>query len=119
MSKTITLYGIANCDTVRQARGWLTERGVAHRFHDFSRQGLPLDQVPTWIAATGWEALLNRKGTTWRKLDPVTREGVLDATTALAVMQQQPSVVRRPVVEWDPEITIGFDPAVWERLAGR
>ncbi|MCY7319830.1 MAG: arsenate reductase [Ramlibacter sp.] len=118
MTQTITLYGIANCDTVRKARAWLTQRGVAHRFHDFARQGLPAD-VASWIATTGWEPLLNRKGTTWRKLDAVTRDAVVDAPTAMAVMQRNPSVVKRPVVDWSPGITIGFDPQVWERLAGR
>ena len=119
MTKTIILYGIANCDTVRKARTWLTQRGVAHRFHDFYRQGLPADGVARWIAATGWEPLLNRNGTTWRTLDVVIRAGVVDTPSAVAVMQLHPSVVKRPVVEWSPGITVGFDPAEWERLAGR
>ena len=117
MSKTITVYGIANCDTVKKARAWLQDRGVAYRFHDFSKQGLPLDRVDRWLAAVGWETLVNRKGTTWRKLDSATRGAVIDAATARTLMQQQTSVIKRPVVEWGHEITVGFDPAGWEPLA--
>ena len=113
MTQTITLYGIANCDVVRKARAWLTQRGVAHRFHDFAKQGLPADCVTRWTAQVGWEPLLNRKGTTWRNLDAGTREGVIDAASAMAVMQLRPSIVKRPVVDWGNAITVGFEPAEW------
>jgi arsenate reductase len=119
MDKTITVYGIANCDTVKKARAWLQDRGVAYQFHDFKKQGLPLDHVDRWIAAAGWDALVNRNGTTWRKLDDATRNGVVDAATARALMQQQPSVIKRPVVEWGPATTVGFDSVRWEPLASR
>lgn len=117
MSKTITVYGIANCDTVRKARAWLDGRGVAYRFHDFRKDGLPLAAADRWLAATGWEALVNRKGTTWRKLDSATRNGVVDAASARTLMQRETSVVKRPVVEWGEQITVGFDPDRWERIA--
>ncbi|MDB5946102.1 MAG: hypothetical protein JWQ33_1128 [Ramlibacter sp.] len=117
MSDPITVYGIANCDTVKKARAWLDERGVDYRFHDFRKQGLPLDRVDGWIAAAGWEALVNRKGTTWRKLDSGLRDSVVDPATARDLMAQQPSVVKRPVVEWDGAITVGFDPRRWEQMA--
>lgn len=119
MSKTITVYGIANCDTVKKARAWLDAHGVAYRFHDFKKLGVPLDHVDQWIAAVGWEALVNRKGTTWRKLDSAVQEAVIDAPTARTLMQGQASVIKRPVVEWGPRITVGFDPAGWEPLALR
>jgi Spx/MgsR family transcriptional regulator len=116
---TITLYGISNCDTVKKARAWLDQHGVAYHFHDFKKQGLPPDRVDRWIAALGWEALVNRKGTTWRKLDEDTRNAVADAASARALMQQQPSVVKRPVVEWGGTTTVGFDPVAWEQNARR
>ena len=119
MKEPITVYGIANCDTVKKARAWLDRQGVDYRFHDFKKDGLPLDHVDRWIAAIGWEALVNRKGTTWRKLDDATRDGIVDAATARALLQRQPSVVKRPVVEWGQRITVGFDPAGWEPLASR
>jgi len=108
----ITLYGIANCNTVKNARAWLAEHGLDHVFHDFKKQGVPADQLPGWIAAVGWERLLNRKGTTWRKLDEATRLAVVDAPSATALMLTQPSVIKRPVVVWpDGQVSVGFDAA--------
>ena len=118
MSRTITVYGIANCDTVKKARAWLDGRGVDYRFHDFRKEGLTLDRVDRWLAAVGWETLVNRRGTTWRQLDAAMRDGVVDASSARTVMQQQTSIIKRPVVEWGQPITVGFDPEQWERIAG-
>ncbi|MEO7129347.1 MAG: ArsC family reductase [Rhodoferax sp.] len=109
----ITVYGIPNCDTVKKARAWLTAQGVDYRFHDFSKQGVPPSQLPAWIEAVGWEKLLNRKGTTWRKLDTVTQSGVTDAASASALMRAHPSVIKRPVVEWGAQVTVGFDAGNW------
>ena len=92
---------------------------IAYRFHDFRKEGLPLATVDRWLAATGWETLVNRKGTTWRKLDSATRDGVVDAASARMLMQRETSVVKRPVVEWGEQITVGFDPDRWERIAVR
>jgi Spx/MgsR family transcriptional regulator len=109
---TVTVFGIPNCDTVKKARTWLTGQGVDYLFHDFKKQGVPADQLPSWIAAVGWEKLLNRKGTTWRKLDDATRNAVVDATTASAVMLANPSVLKRPVVVWgDGTVSVGFEVA--------
>ena len=114
---SVTLYGIPNCDTVKKARDWLTANGVAHAFHDFKKQGVPLPKIDQWIAATGWEKLLNRRGPTWRKLDDATQASVVDAASAVAVMVANSSVIKRPVVQWpDGEITVGFDAAAWLRL---
>jgi arsenate reductase len=116
MSDTITVYGIANCDTVKKARAWLDQHGIGYRFHDFKKQGLPLDRVDRWMAAAGWEALLNRQGTTWRKLDIGVRDAVVNAQAARRIMEQNPSVIKRPVVEWENGLTAGFDATRWERM---
>ncbi|MBA3773489.1 MAG: ArsC family reductase [Ramlibacter sp.] len=114
---SIILYGIPNCDTVKKARAWLAEKGVACEFHDFRKQGVPAALLDGWIAQLGWEKLLNRKGTTWRKLDPAVQGRVTDAGSARELMQAQPSVIRRPVVEWRGRATVGFDPEAWALLA--
>jgi arsenate reductase (glutaredoxin) len=110
---SITLYGIPNCDTVKKARAWLAGAGAAVEFHDFKKQGVPQPQLDAWLASAGWETLLNRKGTTWRKLDAATQAAASDAASAKALMLAQPSVIKRPVVEWGdpahPAITVGFD----------
>ncbi|QHE87450.1 ArsC family reductase [Hydrogenophaga sp. BPS33] len=111
----ITLYGIPNCDTVKKARAWLTEHGVDVTFHDFKKQGVPEAALDRWLAAAGWETVLNRKGTTWRQLDEATRSAVADAASARAVALANPSVIKRPVVEWADGITVGFNAADWQR----
>ena len=118
MSKTTTVYGIPNCDTVKKARSWLSEQGITYEFHDFKKQGVPAERLPQWMQAVGWEKLLNRQGTTWRKLDADTQAGAQDAAGAAALMQQQPSVIKRPVVQWPHgRITVGFAPDTWAELA--
>jgi Spx/MgsR family transcriptional regulator len=108
------VYGIPNCDTVKKALAWLTEQGRAHEFHDFKKAGVPPDHLDDWLRAVGWETLLNRKGTTWRKLGDEERAKVTDAASARALMLAQPSVIKRPVVEWaDGRISVGFDAAAW------
>jgi arsenate reductase len=111
--RMIILYGIPNCDTVKKARAWLTGRGVDHQFHDFKKQGVPPEKLASWTQAAGWEKLLNRQGTTWRKLDPATQVAVQDAATAQALMLANPSIIKRPVVEWGQDVTVGFDAAAW------
>jgi arsenate reductase (glutaredoxin) len=115
----IILYGIPNCDTVKKARAWLTERGVDYEFHDFKKQGVPADQLAHWTRNFGWEKLVNRRGTMWRRLDPAAQARVTDSASAQALMREQPSVIKRPVVEWGRETTVGFDPAAWEPLVKR
>ncbi len=112
----ITVYGIPNCDTVKKARAWLAERGVPHTFHDFKKQGVPSD-LDRWAQAVGWETLLNRKGTTWRQLDDATRERVTDAAGAVALMREQSSTIKRPVVDWGTALTVGFNAEDWARRA--
>lgn len=107
---TIRLYGITNCDTVKKARSYLNEAGVAHDFHDFKRQGVSAEQLQRWMGQVGWERLLNKQGTTWRKLDAAAQAAVVDAQSAQALMLSQPSVIKRPVVETSSgEVLVGFD----------
>jgi arsenate reductase len=109
----IILYGLPNCDTVKKARAWLTAHGLAHEFHDFKKAGVPADRLAAWESALGWQKLLNRQGTTWRKLDPQAQAGAVDAVSVQALMQTHPSLIKRPVVEWGNRYTVGFDPLAW------
>lgn len=110
----ITLYGIPNCDTVKKARAWLAGQDAACTFHDFRKQGVPPEALDEWIAALGWEPLLNRRGTTWRKLDPARQAAAQDAAGARALMLAEPSIIKRPVVRWaGGAITVGFDADAW------
>lgn len=115
----IVLYGIPNCDTVKKARRWLDERGVPYAFHDFKKQGVPEAKLDTWIAARGWQALVNRQGTTWRKLDASAQAAVADAGSARALMLAQPSVIKRPVMEAGGEVLVGFDEQAYARSVER
>lgn len=119
MKQSITLYGISNCDTVKKARAWLAQHDITAQFHDFKKQGVPADRLDHWLATAGWEKLLNRQGTTWRKLDDAAKAAVTDAKSARSLMLAQPSIVKRPVVEWNAkDVTVGFDAAGWSsRLA--
>ncbi len=105
----IIVYGIPNCDTVKKARAWLSQQGIEHRFHDFRKEGVPETHLDRWISELGWEKLVNRSGTTWRKLDAAVQAGVKDAASARKVMLENVSVIRRPVVEWGEKATAGFD----------
>ena len=106
----LTLYGLSNCDSVKRARAWLAGQGVEWRFHDFKKAGVPADALDAWIAAVGWQRLLNRQSSTWRQLDELARAAVIDAASARALMLVQTSVIKRPVVAWpDGGISVGFD----------
>ncbi len=111
-----TLYGIPNCDTVKRARNWLDEHGVAYEFHDFKKQGVPEAELDQWLRKPGWEALVNRRGTTWRRLDDETRAKVVDARSARVVLLAHPSLIKRPVVNWGAGtgVTTGFDADQWK-----
>ena len=115
----ITLFGIPNCDTVKRARAWLGARGIDYTFHDFRMHGVPEAALDAWLQAPGWETVVNRRGTTWRQLDEATRAGVVDAASARAVLLANPSLIKRPVVQWQSgaDATVGFDEARWSALA--
>jgi Spx/MgsR family transcriptional regulator len=114
----ITVYGISNCDTVKRARAWLAERGLEVAFHDFKKQGVPVAELPAWLKAFGRDRLVNRAGTTWRKLDDATQAAVVDDASATALVLREPSVIKRPVVRWpDGRLTLGFSADEFEKSA--
>jgi arsenate reductase (glutaredoxin) len=110
---TITLYGIPNCDTVKKARVWLDERGIAYSFHDYKKAGADAGKLADWCAAMGWETILNRAGTTFKKL-PDSDKADLDQGKAIALMIAQPSMIKRPVLEHPGGILAGFKPDIYE-----
>lgn len=103
------MYGIRNCDTVKKARAWLDGRGVDYRFHDYKAAGVDRGELEAWVKDLGWEAVLNRSGTTFRKLDPALTAG-LDARKAVALMLDHPSSIRRPIVRTASGLLVGFNP---------
>jgi arsenate reductase (glutaredoxin) len=109
---SVTLYGIPNCDTVKKARTWLDARGLSYAFYDYKKLGADPAKLAEWVAAAGWEKVLNRAGTTFRKL-PETERADLDAAKAIALMIAQPSCIRRPVVEHPGGLLVGFKPDEW------
>lgn len=112
---SITLFGIPNCDTVKKARTWLGANGHDFAFHDFKKQGLDQATVAGWLKELEWEVLVNRKGTTWRNLDEARKAAVVDKDSALALMLEHPSVIKRPVLAGAGPLQVGFTP---ERYAG-
>jgi arsenate reductase len=107
------LYGIPNCDTVKKARAWLDGRGVAYEFHDYKKAGIDESRLRDWVGELGWEKVLNRAGTTFRKLPEADRRG-LDPAKAVALMLAQPSMIKRPLLDTGERRLLGFDPADWE-----
>ena len=108
----LQLYGIPNCDTVKKARTFLTAAGVAHDFHDYKKAGVSSDALARWVARWGWEAVLNRAGTTFKALPDADKTG-LDADKAIALMLANPSMIKRPIVEGEGVALIGFKPDAW------
>lgn len=109
---SITLYGIPNCDTVKKARIWLDQRGLDHVFHDYKKAGADPEKLAQWCAAAGWERVLNRAGTTFRKLPDADKAG-LDEAKAIVLMAANPSCIKRPIVEHGGGLLIGFKPEDW------
>lgn len=109
----ITFYGIPNCDTVKKARNWLEAQGIAYDFHDYKKAGADAEKLKSWCAAKGWETVLNRAGMTFKKLPPEAKDG-LDETKAIALMVEQPSMIKRPVLEHGKGLLVGFKPGEWE-----
>jgi arsenate reductase (glutaredoxin) len=109
---TITVYGIPNCDTIKKARIWLDASGIAYSFHDYKKSGADAVKLATWCEAQGWETVLNRAGTTFKKLADGDKAG-LDQAKAIALMLAQPSMIKRPVVEHGKVLLVGFKPEQW------
>jgi arsenate reductase len=109
MTQTVTIHGIKACDTMKKARAWLDSHGVAHEFHDYKTQGIDRASLSRWADHVGWEALLNRSGTTFRKL-PDADKADLDQDKAIALMLAQPSMIKRPVLDIGGTLIVGFKP---------
>lgn len=112
---TPTLYGIPNCDTVKKARTWLDQHGVAFDFHDYKKAGIDRPRLEAWVAAHGWETVLNRAGTTFRALPAADKTG-LDAAKAVDLMLAQPSMIKRPVLDLGDRTLVGFKPDAWAAI---
>ena len=118
MAKNVTIYGIKNCDTMKKARAWLDEHGVAYDFHDYKSAGIARGALEGWSRVVGWETLLNRSGRTFRALPPKDQEG-LSEKKALALMAAQPSMIKRPVLDVDGELLVGFKPEQYAKAFGK
>lgn len=114
---SITFYGIPNCDTVKKARQWLDARGIGYALHDYKKLGADTGKLAAWVQQAGWEKVLNRAGTTFRKLPDADREG-LDEAKAVRLMAANPSCIKRPVVEHPGGLLVGFKPEEWEAALG-
>lgn len=114
---TVTVYGIPNCDTVKKARRWFDAHGIEYVFHDFKKAGIDADTLQRWISALGWEQVLNRRGTTWRKLDAGVRDAV-DESSVIPLLIEHTSLIKRPVLDVDGALQIGFDDARYRQTFG-
>jgi arsenate reductase (glutaredoxin) len=114
---TVTIYGIKNCDTMKKARVWLDEHGIDYRFHDYKAEGIDRAHLDRWTTEAGWETVLNRAGTTFRKLPDADRAD-LSGAKAIALMLEQPSMIKRPVLEKDGKLLIGFKPEIYGAFFG-
>ena len=110
----LTLYGIPNCNTMKKARTWLDEHQLEYTFHDYKKAGIDRTTLEAWVNQVGWEPLVNRRGTTWRKLPEEAREGI-DQERALQLMQDNPSLIKRPVLDAGGQLLVGFDADQWQQ----
>jgi arsenate reductase len=115
----VRLYGIANCDKVRAARSWLEQRGIAAEFHDFKRDGIGPQLLTDWLKQVDWTELVNRRGTTWKRLSDSRQAAITSDATARALMLEKPSVIKRPIMDLDGSLHLGFEPAVYSVLFGK
>ena len=114
---SIVIYGIKNCDTMKKARGWLDKKGLAYDFHDYKTAGIERGRLEGWARKAGWEILLNRAGTTFRKLPDADKEGLTEAK-AITLMMANPSMIKRPVLEAGGKLLVGFKPDQYEAALG-
>jgi arsenate reductase len=118
MAMSITIYGIKNCDTMKKARAWLDSHGVTYSFHDYKTEGIDRARLVRWAEEVGWETLLNRAGTTFRKLDDADKEA-LGETKAITLMLAQPSMIKRPVLDLGGKLLVGFKPEIYAKEVGK
>ena len=118
MTKSITLYGIKACDTMKKARTWLESHGVEYRFHDYKSEGIDKKTLEGWVRALGWETVLNRAGTTFRKLSDSDKQGLTEKK-AVALMAAQPSMIKRPMLDVGGKLNAGFKPEIYAALFAR
>jgi len=116
-NRSVTIYGIKNCDTMKKARAWLDQHGVAYTFHDYKSDGIDRSRLEGWARAVGWEALLNRAGTAFRKLSDQDKASITQ-TKAIALMLAQPSMIKRPVLALGGKLIVGFKPEVYDKALG-
>jgi len=109
----LNLYGIPNCDTMKKARTWLQEQQLDFQFHNYKKDGVATSTLQSWVDQVGWEALVNRRGTTWRKLPEIDRENINEAS-AISLMQANPSLIKRPVLVSTGQLLVGFNPEEWQ-----
>jgi arsenate reductase (glutaredoxin) len=117
MTRPVTIHGIRNCDTMKKARAWLDGRGIAYAFHDYKIDGIARGKLEAWARDAGWEVLLNRAGTTFRKLAEKDKEG-LNEKKAIALMVAQPSMIKRPVIDLGGKLLVGFKPEQYDKAFG-
>ena len=113
---TVRIYGLRNCDTMKKAFAWLDSHKVPYEFHDYKKAGVPAAKLKEWAAKAGWEKLVNSRGPTWRKI-PESKRSNLDERRALVLLEENPSAIRRPVVDTGKELLVGFDPDEFKKLA--
>ena len=111
----IKMYGIPNCDTIKKARKWLEAHSLEYEFHDYKKAGVPEADLKKWVKKAGWETLLNRRGTTWRKLDDKTKDSI-NESSAIKLMLAQPSIIKRPVLVAGKTLLVGFDEVEYKNL---
>lgn len=117
MADTVTVYGIPNCDTLKKSRKWLEAHGVSHEFHDYKKKGIDKATLAHWCKELGWEVLLNKRGTTWRKLDDADKQDLTEAR-AIALMMDNTSLIKRPVIVSGDQLLVGFDEARYQSTFG-
>ena len=111
----IKMYGIPNCDSIKKAKKWLTNNAIDYEFHDYKKLGVPEKELKKWIKQVGWEVVLNKRGTTWRKLDDSIKEKI-NEQSAIQLMIDSPSIIKRPVIDVEGKITVGFSPGIYNEL---
>ena len=114
--RTITIYGIPNCDTIKKTRDWFKQKNIEIIFHDYKKEGISKDKLTAWCKLTGWEVLLNKKSSTWRGLSPEEQSKITSQAAAIQLMKTQNSIIKRPVIEFDGKVLVGFEEEILNNL---